>query len=107
MNNYCKYCGEKLENNPSICPKCNTKLFENEINTEEEKNKLKEYKKKENKYLIIIITLYALPYLSNYLKFSEEYNFISYIKPLLYLGAIITLIYARITMNKSIKIKVR
>lgn len=66
MNNYCKYCGEKLENNPSICPKCNTKLFENEINTEEEKNKLKEYKKKENKYLIIIITLYALPYLSNF-----------------------------------------
>ena len=105
MNNYCRNCGEKLESDTKICPKCNTEVFENRINIEQRKNELEEYKKKENRYIITIFLLYALSYLSAYLGFRKEYSFISYINPLLSLGAIITLIYARITMNKSQKIR--
>lgn len=106
MNNYCRNCGEKLENDTKACPKCNAEVFENRVNVEQRKNELEEYKKKENKYIIIIIALYALSYLSPHLIFWGEYNFISYISPLLSLGATITLIYARITMNKSKKIRI-
>lgn len=106
MNNYCTNCGEKLENNTKVCPKCNAEVHKNSINVEQKKNELEEYNKKENKYVIIVITLYALSYLSYCLKFLRENNFISYIRPLLSLGAIITLIYARINMNKSKKIRI-
>ena len=106
MNNYCRNCGEKLENITKICPKCNAEVFETRVNVEQKKNEIEEYKKKENKYIIIVITLYALSYLSPYLNVLGEYNFISYISPLLSLGATITLIYARITMNKSKKIRI-
>ena len=106
MNNYCRNCGEKLDNNTKICPKCNAEVFETRVNVEQKKNEIKEYKKKENKYIIIVITLYALSFLTPYLKSLGEYNFISFISPLLPLGAVITLIYARITMNKSKKIRI-
>ena len=106
MNNYCRNCGEKLENNTKICPKCNAEVFETRVNVEQKKNEIEEYKKKENIYIIIVITLFALSYLSSYLNVLGEYNFISYIRPLLYLGAVITLIYARITMDKSNKIRI-
>lgn len=107
MNNYCRNCGEKLENNIKVCPKCNAEVFENRVNVEQRKNELEKYKKKENMYIIVIIILYASAYLSPYyFRILGVYNFISYIIPLLYLAATITLIYARITMNKSQKIRI-
>ncbi len=106
MNNYCRNCGEKLEKNAKICSKCNAEVFETRINVEQKKKEIEEYKEKENKYIIIVIALYALSYLLPYLNIHGEYNFISNISPLLSLGAIITLIYARITMNKSKKIRI-
>lgn len=106
MNNYCRNCGEKLENNAKICPKCNAEVFETRVNVEQKKNEIEEYKKKENKYIIIVIALCALSFLTPYLKSLGEYNFISFISPLLPLGAVITLIYARITMDKSNKIRI-
>lgn len=105
MNNYCRNCGEKLGNDIKVCPKCNAEVFENRINVEQTQKEIEEYKKKENNYIITVIVLYALSFLSPYLNFLGEYNFISYISPLLSLGAIIILIYARITMDKSKKIK--
>ncbi|MDD6879522.1 MAG: hypothetical protein PUD59_04780 [bacterium] len=100
MNNYCRNCGEKLENDINVCPKCNAEVFKNRINVEEKKKELYEYKNKENKYVILIIALFSLSCI------SFVFNFLSYINPLLFLCAIITLIYAKITMNKSIKIKI-
>ena len=105
MNNYCRNCGEKLEENVKICPKCNTEVFETRVNTEQMRIEGEEYKKKENTYIIIVIVLYALSFLSRFSIYLIDYSIYSFIRPLLFLGATITLIYARITMNKSTKIR--
>lgn len=106
MNNYCRNCGEKLESDAKVCHKCRAEVFEKRINVEQWENELEEYKKKENKYFIIIISLYALACSLYFFNIFEEYNFISFIRPLLFLGATIFLIYARSTMNKSKKIRI-
>lgn len=102
MNSYCRNCGEKLENDIKMCPKCGAEVFEKRINIEKKKIELDEYRKKENKYILIIITLYTLSYLLSYL----NNNFISYITPLLSLSSTIILVYARINMNDSKKIRI-
>lgn len=106
MNNYCRNCGEKLENGIKSCPKCSAEVFDERINVDEKKKELEVYKKKEKKYIIIVITLFAIALAVPYLNFLGIYSFISYLSSLALLGAIITLIFARITMNNSKKIKI-
>ena len=56
--------------------------------------------------ILIIISLYLIGQLLSYIKLSENNSFIDNIRPLFLLSSILTLIYARITLRKSIKIKI-
>ena len=104
MNNYCRNCGAKLEPNSKICPKCNAEVFEERIDVTKKEEELHEYQKKENKYIIIVLVLFVLAYIIS--SFGRIYDFASFVAHLIWLIAIVILIYARITMNKSRKIKI-
>ena len=103
MNNYCRNCGEKLEKNQKVCHKCNAEVFEQRIDVEKKEKELVEFKKKEIIYITIIISIFVFVIFLHHFNFLEKNNAIS---PLLILGDIILLVYARITMNRSVKIKV-
>ena len=106
MNNYCINCGEKLDINTKTCPKCSADVIEQKIDVQQKEAAVKEFTKKENLYLLIIISLYLIGQLLSYIKLSENNSFIDNIRPLFLLSSILTLIYARITLRKSIKIKI-
>lgn len=106
MNNYCRNCGEKLDINTKACPKCSAEVIEQKIDVQQKEAAVKEFTKKENLYLLIIISLYLIGQLLSYIKLSENNSFIDNIRPLFLLSSILTLIYARITLRKSIKIKI-
>ncbi len=106
MNNYCRNCGEKLNSNDKQCPKCHAKVFEKRIDVKQKKLEIKEFKRKETIYVIIIFSLYAIAYLVAHLNISKNNNFVSNTSSLFLLGSVITLVYARITLNKSIIIRV-
>lgn len=106
MNNYCRNCGEKLDINTKTCPKCSADVIEQKIDVQQKEAAVKEFTKKENLYLLIIISLYLIGQLLSYIKLSENNSFIDNIRPLFLLSSILTLIYARITLRKSIKIKI-
>ena len=101
MNNYCRNCGEKLENDITVCPKCNCEVLDGRINVEEKREELKYFRKKEFDYILSIIFLYLMAFLiSN----TEAYGydpFLSFIVPLMTLGATVLLVYAKFSMKKS------
>lgn len=102
MNNYCRNCGRKLESGEKKCINCDAEVLEKRINVESKRQELAEYKKKENRYIILTIFLYVLSYLVN---FESYFNFLSSYSSLIFLGSIMTAIYARITLNNSKNIK--
>ena len=106
MNNYCRHCGEKLEKDVKTCPKCSAPVFEKRINITQKKKELEEYKKKEAKYVIAIVLLYVSSFLMIHFSSVEKLKFLSSTGPLIFLVATILLIYARIVMNESRKIRV-
>lgn len=102
MNNYCRNCGLKLEISTKICPKCGAEVFQNRINIVQKKKELDKYKIKEKIYIIIIILLVLIfPGVMQFTGLYYEYIFNVYICPLSFLVGVITLVYARITMNDS------
>lgn len=106
MNNYCRHCGEKLEANVTVCPKCSAEVIEARVNIEEKKKEIDEQKKKAKKYVLIMALFYALAYLIDYYKELFEGSFIYNLRSLFPLMAIITLIYARVTLKQSKLIRV-
>ena len=105
MNNYCRNCGNKLDKDAKFCSKCSAEVFDDRIDVEKKKKELEVYRKKENIFIIVVICLYVLPYFLHYLHFISD-AVVSFIGPLSYLCATVILIYARIMMHDSIKIKV-
>lgn len=101
MNNYCRNCGQKLENNVTNCPNCNAEIFEKRINVDEKKEEITKFKEKEKNYVIIILLLQFIPYLL----VGSENAIVTFISPLLSVASYILLIYARITMSNSKVIK--
>lgn len=105
MNNYCRNCGIKLENNVKECPNCKTEVFETRI-TEKPKTKITpEQAAKERKYILTIISLFILSILTPEIgKTFYSLKFLSILSWPLLLSSIILLIYARITTkNKTIE----
>jgi len=60
MNKFCIKCGNKLSKNDKICSKCSCKIFEKEINYEEEIKLQNITKHKEKKYIALVIGLFAI-----------------------------------------------
>lgn len=105
VNNYCRNCGKKINENEKVCSNCNAEVFNDRIDVEKKKNELEKYRYKEKVYVIVIICMYILPYFLIRFKLVND-SVSSFISPLLYLGATVLLIYAKIMMHDSIKIKV-
>lgn len=105
MNNYCRNCGKPIEKNTKFCTNCGAEVFEERIDVEKEKKELEEFRNKENIYMIVVICMYVLPYLLEHFNFVSD-SFSSFINPLVYLCATVILIYAKITMRNSEKIKI-
>lgn len=103
MNNYCRNCGQKLEEGVTVCQKCNAEVFIERINVEEKKEEITKFKIKEKNYVIIILLMY---FSSIFLSFGLENKIIFFVSPLLALASYIMLIYARITMYNSRMIKI-
>lgn len=100
MNNYCRNCGHKLDNDSKFCTNCGTEVLEKRVDDVKEKNaEYNSYKKLEKKYLIILGILFALP---KVLFFANA----SVLSPLCSIAFYITLIYARIKVKESKIIKV-
>lgn len=106
MNNYCRNCGIKLENNIKECLNCKTEVFETRI-TEAPKTEITpEQTAKEEKYILTIIILYILSIITKNigLIFKPLYILTMLSYPFSLCSKIL-LIYARITTkNKTIKI---
>lgn len=111
MNNYCRNCGNKLDDETKICNICGAEVFEKRVVPDYKKEELQLIKKKEKKYIITIILLfvasYLVPEIVSYipsfskLEYNGLYSIVSLISPLLSLSALILLISARITMRGS------
>ena len=106
LNNYCRNCGKKLDFNEKYCTNCGAEVFEKRINIEEKKNELDIYKRKEKRNILSVIILISLYFLSIHFNLSKKYEFISFINSLLIISSFIIIIYARITMNDSKKIRI-
>lgn len=106
LNNYCRNCGKKLDLNEKYCTNCGAEVFEKRINIEEKKKELYIYKRKEKIYILSVIILISLYFLSVHFNLSKKYEFISFINSLLLIGSFIIIIYARITMCDSKKIRI-
>lgn len=103
MNSFCRNCGEKLETNVKYCAKCGAEVFSKRINIEEEKQKRIKFKRKENIFIALIISLIFFTFLLSRIKNNF---FVSFLNPLFFLIAIILLVYAKIKLKKSKKIKI-
>lgn len=106
LNNYCRNCGKKLDLNEKYCTNCGAEVFEKRINIEEKKKELDIYKRKEKIYILSVIILISLYFLSVHFNLSKKYEFISFINSLLLIVSFIIIIYARITMCDSKKIRI-
>lgn len=116
MNNYCRNCGSKINNDAKICDTCGAEVFEKRVVPDDKKLELELQKKKEKKYIITIILLFVVsnltPTIISYifmainLEYNVLYSIVLMISPLLSLSALIMLVYARITMRGSKAIRV-
>ena len=115
MNNYCRNCGKKIEDNAKFCDACGVEVIEKRIEPEKKEAELQEFKKKEKKFVIAILSLYASTYLFSGLIYINDslpnpsetlYKLVAAIIPLLSLAALITLVYARITLKESKAIRI-
>ncbi|MDO4376247.1 MAG: hypothetical protein Q4C33_03630 [bacterium] len=106
MNNYCRNCGIKLENNIKECPNCKTEVFETRITESPKTETTPEQIAKEKKYILAIIILYALSVATQSIgTIYKPLNFLTLLSSPFSLSSKIILIYARITTkNKAIKI---
>lgn len=106
MNNYCRNCGEKIPDNTNVCPKCYAEVFDTRVDVEKTMVEEEQNKKKEKIFVVVIISLFASSFLISFFNKSYVQNALSTIESLLSLAGIVTLIYARITLNNSKIIKI-
>ena len=97
MNNYCWYCGKKIEKNTNNCPHCEAKIITERVNVEERIKLNQEQKTKENKLffstLALIISLNLISPL------------IPILNPIIMIGSFIYLVQLSIKHQYSKKIK--
>ncbi len=107
MDNFCKNCGAKLDDGIMYCPQCGLQIYDNGTLVKNNTNQSEsiENKKKENKYIITIIALYAIGIILMFLPFTGKFGFAFTIYPFFFLTAFIMTIYAKVKIRGSKKIK--
>lgn len=99
MNNYCWFCGSKLNADDKKCSNCDADIFTNRVNVEEKKKEYAETKKKEN--ILFFLTL-LLPVCSVVSVMLD----IAFLSPLLLIGSLVGLVYLRKKYYYSPKVKI-
>lgn len=107
MNNYCRNCGEKLEENVEECSKCGAKVFTNRVNIAEEEIEIQNKASLEKKYIIALVCLYIAPYIFG-LPFFARYtqSLANVLSPILVVAFLVLLVYARIKLKWSKVIRI-
>ena len=103
MNNYCRNCGTKLENE-NICPKCSVEVIDKRVDVDNKKAEIEKLKTDERNAIIVLVCLYAAQYISTFL--SKYIEALSTLTPTLSLASLVYLIYARVRYSKSKVIRV-
>ena len=106
MNNYCSNCGQKIDSNETICPNCNAEIPAGTIDTYKDKMDLSELRYKEDKYIKMVLSLYVLSRIVGGMSYIIKIDYISLLGPIISFAAYIMLIYARITVRESKKIRI-
>ena len=114
MNNFCRFCGEKLKKDQKKCLRCGTEVIEERINVEEKKKELESFQKNEKTIFIIssillIITILILLLQTNNIRQNIPYKINDILKsvlPIIVLANTVLTSYGFIDYKKSIKIKI-
>ena len=74
MNNYCWFCGSKINSNDKKCSVCDADIFTNRVNVEEKRKEYAEIRKKYDiQILAELIMLYDERYANKEKKVPVEY----------------------------------
>lgn len=114
MNNFCRFCGEKLKQDQKKCPRCGTVVIEERINVEEKKKEFESLQKNEKTIIIISTILLIITILILLLQIDTINHYIPYkindilksVLPTIILANTVLTSYGIINYKKSIKIKI-
>lgn len=99
MNNYCWFCGNKINADDKKCSVCDADIFTDRVNVEEKRKEFAEIKKKEN--MLFFLTL-LLPVCSVVCGMLD----VAVFSPLLLIGSLAALVFLRKKYYYSRKVKI-
>lgn len=99
MNNYCWFCGNKLNTNDKKCSVCDADIFTNRANVEEKKKEYAEIKKKENTLFYIVLLLPVCAVICTMLD-------VAILSPVLLIGSLVGVVFLRKKYYYSLKVKI-
>ena len=114
MNNFCRFCGEKLKKDQKKCLRCGKEVIEERIKVEEKKKELESLQKNEKTVFIISSILLVITTLILLLQIDTINHYIPYkindilksVLPTIMLANTVLTSYGIINYKKSIKIKI-
>lgn len=99
MNNYCWFCGNKLNTNDKKCSACDADIFTNRVNVEEKRKEYAEIKKKENILFYIVLLLPVCAVVCAMLD-------VTILSPVLLIGFLVGVVFLRKKYYYSLKVKI-
>ena len=99
MNNYCWYCGKKLNDKSKKCNNCNAEVVGKRVNVEERTILVNKLKKDEN-------TLFFVTLLLPFTIFVLESLDLMVLSPLILIAALVCFVYLRKKFFYSTKVKI-
>ena len=99
MNNYCWFCGKKLNKNDIECQHCEAKVYNERVDVEKRNAEYNELKQKENKCFFITLLMPVCAYICICLD-------LAILSPLLLVAFLVGLVYLRKKHYYSLKIKI-
>ncbi len=99
MNNYCWYCGKKINSKDKRCSECDAEIINKRVDVEKRTLISNEVKKNEN--VLFIVTL-LLPVVSVVFAFVD----LAIFSPLALVGFLVGLVFLRKKYCYSVKVKV-
>lgn len=99
MNNYCWYCGKKIEEKSNKCGECNAPVVNARVNVEERTILVNKLKKEENILFLVTILLPLGVFILAFLNLAV-------LSPLILIGDLVCLVNLRKKYFYSTKVKV-